>query len=90
MSYKPIPKLKSWIQWFLSLEDHDLYLEVDLDFVADKMNLLGLKSSFSSKGRYKECMKLMLSGKVPNEEDLSSQKFMDLNADTSDLYGLIH
>ena len=35
-------------------------------------------------------MKLMLSTKVPNEEDLSSQKFMELNADTSDLYGLIH
>lgn len=27
--YKTLPKLKNWIQWFLSLEDHEYYLEVD-------------------------------------------------------------
>ena len=32
----------------------------------------------------------MLSTKVPNEDDLSTTKFMELNADTSDLFGLIH
>ena len=46
VGYKSMPKLKSWIQWFLSLEDHDLYLEVDLDFINDKMNLIGIKSNF--------------------------------------------
>ena len=31
-------------------------------------------------------MKLLLSNKVPNEEDMQNQKFMELNQETSDLY----
>ena len=31
---------KEWIKWYLSLEDHDLLIEVERDFMLDKMNLL--------------------------------------------------
>ncbi len=34
--------ISSWIQWFLALEDHDFLVEVDADFITDKMNLLKL------------------------------------------------
>lgn len=40
--------------------------------------------------RYKQAMKLLMSNKVPGEEDLQSQKFLEINQDASDLYGLIH
>jgi len=45
-------------------------LEVDRDFISDKMNLLKLREHFPSKDRFKECLRLMLSSKVPNEADL--------------------
>lgn len=67
-----------WIQWFLSLEDHEFLLEIDKEFIEDKMNLIGIRESFS-KERYKECLKLILSSKVPMEEDLQNQKFLELN-----------
>lgn len=57
-----------WIEWYLALEDHEFLLEVDLDFIKDKRNLLNLKREFY--GNYKDSMKLILSNKVPLEEDL--------------------
>lgn len=54
------------------------------------MNLLGIKDFFPTKERYNECMKLLLSSKVPNEEDIHNQKFLELNQETSNLYCLIH
>jgi hypothetical protein len=64
------PPALNWIQWFLTLEDHEFFLEIDREYLLDNMNLLGLQKSFPSKKRYKECLKLLLSNKVPNEEDL--------------------
>jgi casein kinase II subunit beta len=60
----------NWMQWFLALEDHDFLVEVDREFLNDKMNLLCLSENFQSKERYKECMRLLLSHKVPSDEDL--------------------
>lgn len=68
-----------WIQWYLSLEDHDLLVEVDKEYITDKFNLIKLKEHFTSKDRYKECLRLLLSNKIPNEEDLQNQKFLELN-----------
>lgn len=73
------PMNVGWIQWFLSLEDHDLLLEVETEFIKDKMNLIDIKRNFGSKERYKECLKLLLSHKIPTEEDLQNQKFLELN-----------
>jgi hypothetical protein len=60
----------TWMQWFLSLEDHEFLVEVEAQFIKDKFNLIGLKSFLPSKERYKECLRLIQSNKVPNEEDL--------------------
>jgi hypothetical protein len=60
----------TWMQWFLSLEDHEFLVEVEIEFIKDKFNLIGLKAFLPSKERYKECLRLILSNKVPNEEDL--------------------
>jgi Casein kinase II regulatory subunit len=49
----------------MSLEDHELLLEVEKEFIEDKTNLLILKKSFPSSERYAECMRLLLSNKVP-------------------------
>jgi hypothetical protein len=54
------------------LEDHDFLVEVDRDFIKDKFNLIKLKDNFASKERFKECLILLLSNKVPNEEDLQN------------------
>jgi Casein kinase II regulatory subunit len=70
------------------LEDHDFLLEIDVDFINDKMNLLKLREEYQStqlqqknmeEDRYRECLRLIKSSKVPNEEDLQSQKFLELN-----------
>lgn len=37
-----------WIQWFVSLEDHYFYCEVDEDYINDGFNLFGLKHRFNS------------------------------------------
>ena len=82
LGYPKVPQLPpnfGWIQWFLSLEDHEFFVEVDKEFIEDKMNLLELKKSFVTKQRYKECLRLLLSNKVPNEEELQSQSFIELN-----------
>ena len=66
----PPKPLTGWISWFISLSDHDFLLEVDKEFLSDKMNLLGLRDHFSSKEKYKECLRLLMSAKVPSQEDL--------------------
>ncbi len=69
-----VPVLSNWMQWFLALEDHEYLIEVDRDFISDEMNLINLKETCfpSSKDRYKECLKLITSNKVPNEDDLQN------------------
>lgn len=71
--------IESWLQWYLSLEDHDFLVEVENDFMKDKFNLIKLRDGlFStmmvpmSKTRFKEAIKLILSNKVPSEEDLQN------------------
>jgi predicted RNA-binding protein with PUA domain len=56
----------------LSLEDHDLLIEVDREFIEDQMNLIGLRELLPNKERYKESLKLLLSNKIPGEEDLQN------------------
>ena len=35
-----------WIQWFCGLEGNDFLVEIDEEFIRDKMNLYGLKHKF--------------------------------------------
>ena len=73
--YPKVPQLLpnfGWIQWYLNLEDHEFFVEVDKEFIEDKMNLISIRDHFSSKDRYRECLRLLLSNKVPNEEELGN------------------
>ena len=72
------------------LEGHDFLLQVDKAFLQDKFNLICLDELMLSKERIRECMKLLLKKHPPSEEELQNTTFLQLNQDTSDLYGLIH
>ena len=87
---KTFPIARTWIQWLKTLEDHDLYLDIDIDYLTDKMNYIGLKAHFKGPKRFHEAKKLMMSKKVPTVEDLSSEPFLELNTDATELYGMIH
>jgi hypothetical protein len=43
-----------------------------------------------NKKRFKQSLKLILSSKVPSEEDLKNPAFLELNQDAFDVYGRIH
>ena len=61
----------SWIQWYLTLDDHDFFVEVDRAFLEDPLNLVKLKEAcMLPKKRVKEALKLIGSARVPSEEDL--------------------
>ena len=73
---KPI-EIKRWLQWYLALEDHDFLVEVERDFICDKFNLIKMRDSCGNpppmnKRRFKESLRLILSRKVPSEEDLQN------------------
>eukprot|EP01017_Pseudomicrothorax_dubius_P028635 TRINITY_DN3412_c0_g1_i4.p1 TRINITY_DN3412_c0_g1~~TRINITY_DN3412_c0_g1_i4.p1 ORF type:complete len:275 (+),score=37.30 TRINITY_DN3412_c0_g1_i4:65-889(+) len=76
-----------WIQWFCSLAEHQFFVEVDEDYIRDGFNLYGLKQKFP---HYEECIEMILSPDVPEEEDLEDEKFHELYQEATDLYGLIH
>lgn len=43
IGYSKVPQIPpnfGWIQWFLSNEDHEYFVEVDKEYIEDKMNLL--------------------------------------------------
>jgi casein kinase II subunit beta len=65
------------MQWYLALEDHEFLVDVERNFIKDKFNLINLRetcgsTSLMDKKRFKESLKLILSNKVPNEEDLQN------------------
>lgn len=78
-----------WIQWFCSLEGHEFMVEVDEEFIRDPFNLHGLQTNIS-KQKFKTCMRMILSPQAPNEDDLNEEAFLELNQESSDLYGLLH
>jgi len=58
----------NWIQWYLTLEDHDFYVEIDRAFLEDPLNLVKLKEGcMLPKKRVKEALKLICSAQVPSE-----------------------
>ena len=68
--------VKTWIEWYLIQEDHDFMVEVDKSFVTDKFNLIkirelcGLPGKPLDKKRFKNAIRLIISSKVPSEEEL--------------------
>ena len=57
-------------------EDHDFLVEVERDFIMDKFNLVKLRENCGapnapmSKKRFKESIRIIVSNKVPSEEEL--------------------
>ena len=71
----PPIEIKTWQQWYHALEDHDFMVEVEKEFMMDKFNHINLRESCGAptpmeKKRFKETLKLILSNKVPTEDDL--------------------
>lgn len=63
-------------------------IPVEESYIRDYFNLHGLQTL--GKEKFKQCIKMILSPQQPNEEDLQDEQFLELNAEASDLYGLIH
>lgn len=77
-------ELKNWIQWHLALEDYEFLVEVEREYILDEFNLIKLRDSCGTpppmnKKRFKQSLKLILSSKVPSEEDLKNPAFLELN-----------
>ena len=79
------------MQWFTQLEGHDFLLPVNANFMKDSFNQLGLPEELRlSKPRQAQCRALMSRDHAPTDEELQNEQFLQLNQDTSDLYGIIH
>lgn len=83
MNPPPI-ELKCWMQWYLALEDHDFFVEIEREYIMAKLNLVKIREQSGnppplSKNRFKNAIRLILSTKVPSEEDLQNPQFLELN-----------
>ncbi|KAG5190323.1 casein kinase II, regulatory subunit [Tribonema minus] len=71
----------SWVQWFCSLQGHEMFCEVDRSYIEDGFNLYGLRQYVPN---ITECLDIILDrvGPEDSDEDLLQSSYM--------LYGLIH
>ena len=76
-----------WIEWYCSLEGNEYLLEIPEDYIKDMSNLYGLKSKVTN---FSESLFHILSGGIPDEEDLQNENYLELYQSCTDLYGLIH
>eukprot|EP00933_Yihiella_yeosuensis_P028874 TRINITY_DN2265_c0_g3_i1.p1 TRINITY_DN2265_c0_g3~~TRINITY_DN2265_c0_g3_i1.p1 ORF type:complete len:240 (-),score=37.02 TRINITY_DN2265_c0_g3_i1:249-968(-) len=76
-----------WIAWYCGLKGHDMFAEVEDDYIRDPFNLYGLRNRFQF---YDHALEMILSQEPPDEQDLEDPEFMELCRDATDLYGLIH
>jgi len=76
-----------WIPWFCGLKGHEIFAEVEEEYVRDNFNLYGLRIRFAF---YDQALEMILSTEVPDEDDLADTEFLEIYRDATDLYGLIH
>lgn len=76
-----------WISWFCGLKGHEIFCEVDEEYVRDNFNLYGLRSKFQF---YDHSLEMILSYDVPDEDDLNDPDFLEIYSEATDLYGIIH
>eukprot|EP00419_Tripos_fusus_P013554 CAMPEP_0172733306 /NCGR_PEP_ID=MMETSP1074-20121228/106762_1 /TAXON_ID=2916 /ORGANISM="Ceratium fusus, Strain PA161109" /LENGTH=251 /DNA_ID=CAMNT_0013561807 /DNA_START=42 /DNA_END=797 /DNA_ORIENTATION=+ len=76
-----------WIPWFCGLKGHELFAEVEEEYVRDNFNLYGLRGRFAF---YDHALEMILSTEAPDEDDLADTEFLEIYRDATDLYGLIH
>eukprot|EP01057_Protomagalhaensia_wolfi_P002607 Protomagalhaensia_wolfi_Nauph_80__2606@NODE_2752_length_998_cov_13_958290_g2157_i0_p1_GENE_NODE_2752_length_998_cov_13_958290_g2157_i0NODE_2752_length_998_cov_13_958290_g2157_i0_p1_ORF_typecomplete_len295_score48_85CK_II_beta/PF01214_18/2_5e62_NODE_2752_length_998_cov_13_958290_g2157_i097885 len=78
----------SWIQWYCSLYGHEVFAEVDEEFIRDGFNLFGLKQKISP-AKYDKALEMIL-GPAPRQQDFTKKELVDIYQEASNLYGLIH
>ncbi|KAF4659722.1 hypothetical protein FOZ61_004532 [Perkinsus olseni] len=76
-----------WIAWYCSLKGHEMFSEVDEDYIRDAFNLYGLRAKVQF---YDHALEMILSDERPDEEDLADNDFLEIYREAVDLYGLIH
>ncbi len=69
-----------WIQWFCQLSGNEYFVEIDEDFLKNKINLIGIKC--------KQYIETMLSNEYP-KEPISEENIENLQT-IKEIYGLIH
>jgi len=76
-----------WIPWFCGLKGHELFAEVDEEYVRDNFNLYGLRGRFQF---YDHALEMILSREAPDGDDLADPEFREIYKEAQGLYGLIH
>eukprot|EP00392_Amoebophrya_sp_AT5.2_P011839 g11929.t1 len=76
-----------WISWFCSVPSHELFCEVDEDYIRDNFNLYGLRNRLQY---YEHALEMVMMPEAPDEDDLQDADFLEVYRDAQDLYGLVH
>jgi casein kinase II subunit beta len=76
-----------WIPWFCGIKGHELFAEVEEEYIRDSFNMYGLRQRFQY---YDQALEMILSNEAPDEEDLADGEFLEIYRDATHLYGLIH
>ena len=76
-----------WISWYCNLEGHKFLVEVPEEYIQDAFNLYGLKTKVNM---YNEAIELILTGGIPDEDDLQDEEFLEVYKASSELYSLVH
>mmetsp|Transcript_5444 Transcript_5444/g.5317 ORF Transcript_5444/g.5317 Transcript_5444/m.5317 type:complete len:103 (+) Transcript_5444:203-511(+) len=63
-----------WIAWYCSLKGHEMFAEVDEDYIRDAFNLYGLRAKVQF---YDHALEMILSDERPDEEDLADNDFLE-------------
>ena len=70
-----------WIHWFCKLEGNEFFVEIDEDFIRNKLNLIGIKC--------KSYLPKLLSPNAPVETSVNEELEEELQG-IKEVYGLIH
>ena len=71
----------SWIHWFCKLEGNEFFVEIDEEFIRNKVNLIGIKC--------KAYLPKLLSQNAPQENSVNEDLEEELQG-IKEVYGLIH
>lgn len=75
-----------WIQWFVALQGNNFFCEVDIDYIQDQFNLVGLSSSVPY---YSFCINILLDEEIPSSK-MTAEQLEIIETAAEVLYGLIH
>ena len=64
-----------WIQWFIDLEGHEFFCEVDQEYITDNFNLHGLREKIQ---HFREAMQMIMRADNPDSEDLNDPAFLEI------------